>query len=360
MSAASSSRCLLCTFRQIRPQRIPVRQRQIHSSPVVQAAKSNSSDNPAQAPTSQQPQVKNLNSRQGSSAVDGKSEKGPQSKGEETDTKPKYTTRQIEAIRAAEEILPPGETLYAANLDRNPWRVKYLEDFTQMSPILDKPVKNPWENIDEDARLKTAEEIDEDLMRLMENLPENDQKAVEMFERFDQNFRVTVGSEKHEREPRSAMAPILPKVEKEQKQKAGVTAQQGDARPGTVELAPQLIRLMQATGYTEREIRGLNVKTIVTHAVVNQTRLGKVRKMYTLSIAGNENGLIGYGEGKADDSLDALFQSQYKAIRNMQPILRYENRTIFGNVKGKSGATELELFARPPGESYTKEADVLA
>jgi small subunit ribosomal protein S5 len=35
----------------------------------------------------------------------------------------------------------------------------------------------------------------------------------------------------------------------------------------------------------------------------------------------------------------------------MQPILRYEKRTIFGEVNGKVSATELELYARPPGMS---------
>jgi ribosomal protein S5 len=46
----------------------------------------------------------------------------------------------------------------------------------------------------------------------------------------------------------------------------------------------------------------------------------------------------------------------------MRPIKRYEQRTIFGTVSGKVGATELELYARPPG-MYTlqsRTADVLA
>lgn len=33
----------------------------------------------------------------------------------------------------------------------------------------------------------------------------------------------------------------------------------------------------------------------------------------------------------------------------MQPILRYEDRTIFGDVEGKVGAVELKLMTRPPG-----------
>jgi hypothetical protein len=35
----------------------------------------------------------------------------------------------------------------------------------------------------------------------------------------------------------------------------------------------------------------------------------------------------------------------------MQPVPRYENRTIFGDVTGKVGAVELQLMHRPPGMS---------
>lgn len=107
--------------------------------------------------------------------------------------------------------------------------------------------------------------------------------------------------------------------------------------------------LLLATGYTERQVSNLQTKTLVSRSVVNQTRLGKVRRAYRLSIAGNGNGLLGIGEAKSDEAADAKIQSQYRAIRNMQPIPRYENRTIFGDVKGKVGATSLQLMHRPPG-----------
>ena len=34
----------------------------------------------------------------------------------------------------------------------------------------------------------------------------------------------------------------------------------------------------------------------------------------------------------------------------MQPIPRYEERTIFGEVDGKVSAVEVKLMARPPGK----------
>ncbi|KAG9540659.1 hypothetical protein KCU71_g19643, partial [Aureobasidium melanogenum] len=52
---------------------------------------------------------------------------------------------------------------------------------------------------------------------------------------------------------------------------------------------------------------------------------------------------------KSGEDEDAIRQAQYAAIRNMKPIPRYENRTIFGEVEGKVGASVVQLSSRPPG-----------
>lgn len=40
------------------------------------------------------------------------------------------------------------------------------------------------------------------------------------------------------------------------------------------------------------------------------------------------------------------------AIRNMRVVPRYEERTIFGEVEAKVGATVVQLGARPPGKMH--------
>src|ERR1700761_8639650 len=40
------------------------------------------------------------------------------------------------------------------------------------------------------------------------------------------------------------------------------------------------------------------------------------------------------------------------AIRNMKPIPRYEERTIYGDVTAKVGAVVVQLSSRPPGISF--------
>jgi len=108
-------------------------------------------------------------------------------------------------------------------------------------------------------------------------------------------------------------------------------------------------RVAKTMGMTVADMRKFRVKTLVTHRVVNQTRLGKIQSMYELCVAGNERGLVGIGEGKGAEADEARRQARLNAIRNMVPIKRYENRTIIGEVTGKSGAVEIKLSARQPG-----------
>lgn len=103
------------------------------------------------------------------------------------------------------------------------------------------------------------------------------------------------------------------------------------------------------TGFSVAEIRRLRTKILVSHSVVNQTHMGKIRKIYCLAVAGNGNGLVGIGEGKSVEHSEAQRIATYMAVRNMMPVPRYEDRTIFGNLDIKVGAVELKLFTRPPG-----------
>lgn len=120
--------------------------------------------------------------------------------------------------------------------------------------------------------------------------------------------------------------------------------------PEANEELPDQLRLRQQVLLTKDELRKVMLKPLVSHRVVNQTHMGKIGSMYCLTIAGNGNGLLGIGEGKAVEPEDARKQADLRAIRNMEPIHRYENRTIFGEVHGKVGATELVLMSRPPGK----------
>jgi len=107
--------------------------------------------------------------------------------------------------------------------------------------------------------------------------------------------------------------------------------------------------ITRATGLSYREIKSLYMRTLVVRLVSNQTRLGKVRSFSVICMAGNGNGRLGIGQGKSTDMLPAALAAQGLAIRSMQPIRRYENRTIYGSVTSKISGTVAHIQARPPG-----------
>lgn len=263
----------------------------------------------------------------------------------------------MEAIQAGEAAIDPKDLSEQSIRRTDPYRFKYLDDFSVIEPGIDRHVRAPESNSDYNFKLKTEDQFIEDFGRFFAESKEDIRPAD--FVRFAESLRLTEGKEENELNPHSALVPDLfgpgetldePRVEERRS-----AAEKGEKERSleAEELTDALKSLLLATGYTERQVRELRTKTLVSHSVTNQTRLGKIRRAYRLSVAGNGNGLLGIGEGKSEEAADAKIQSQYRAIRNMQPVPRYENRTIFGDVTGKVGAVELQLMHRPPGMSIT-------
>jgi small subunit ribosomal protein S5 len=262
-----------------------------------------------------------------------------------------YTPEQIAAIEAGEASIDSKDMADQFGVRRDPMKLLYVDDFSVVEPGVDKHIRAPESNSEYNPQLKTEEDFAADFGRFFAEMPENG--SVSDWVRFVETLRVTKGKEEAELNPHSAMVPDLfgPGENlsgQKQQQEMKETEEKGKE---SEEMTDALKRLLQDTGFDAMEIRSLRTKTLVAHSVVNQTRLGKVRRQYCLSIAGNGDGLLGIGEAKSEEAPDAALQSKYRAIRNMQPIMRYENRTIFGDVVGKVGAVELKLMNRAPGMS---------
>lgn len=344
MSTARVSTCLFCSFRQAtKRQAVSVPRRRLHISPPKRQSNDRNGNQDESEPHHLD-KIRRLTKEE---------------------IQQNYTRAQAAAIEATQSHLKFDDEYKNTTVQsKGSWKMSYVEDMTEIDPVLDKPVRAPWTNLDDNARLKTEDELDEDIMNFMQNMPENDKEAADAFQRFIDTNRITVGKETAELNPRSAISPETGKVFKdkmEEKQMQHDARQTGEKDRDnaaaavtessvTSEISPGLLRLIQMSGMSEIDIARLRVKSIVSHRVTNQTRLGKIQKQYWLSIAGNQNGLLGVGEGKSEEAAEGLIQSQYRAIRNMVPIQRYENRTIYGEVRGKEGAVELKLFARPPGK----------
>lgn len=116
------------------------------------------------------------------------------------------------------------------------------------------------------------------------------------------------------------------------------------------ELGELAKKLSLATGFNERYIMGLKVKTLVLKTVRNQTSKGKINSFYALVCAGDGNGMLGIGEGKdPEEPGTAILKAHWQAVKNLVKIPRLEDRTIFGNIEHKFGASVVHLRSSPPG-----------
>lgn len=260
-----------------------------------------------------------------------------------------YTPEQIASIEAGEAAVDPEDLKSQAVMREDTMGLKYFDDLSSIHPVVDKPVRAPEENYDPKMRFKTEDELVDDIANFFgADHPSEDPDQVQEegegptlkdWLKFQENQRLTVGKEEAERNPRSYLAPKLPVMESLVK---GVKSE---------DIEPAVQRLMRQTGYSNQEIRRFRTKVLVSHRVVNQTRMGKQQRQYFLCVAGNGKGLLGIGEGKSSEPEDARRMATLAAIRNIQPIPRYEERTIYGDVKGKVAGTEVELMTRTPGLS---------
>ena len=142
--------------------------------------------------------------------------------------------------------------------------------------------------------------------------------------------------------------------EEEVASSASAKPQTSNAGQSAAEMATNLrdakrSAVVRDMGISKQEWKGFKSRGLVFRRVVNQTRMGKIASMYSLQVVGNGDGLIGIGEGKSAEMADATEQAELNAIKNIKPIHRYENRTIYGQIKKKVGGTTLEITAKPPG-----------
>lgn len=116
------------------------------------------------------------------------------------------------------------------------------------------------------------------------------------------------------------------------------------------ELGELAKKLSLSTGFSEKYIFGLKVKTLILKTVKNQTSKGKIVSFYALVCAGDGNGMLGIGEGKdPEEPGTAILKAHWQAVKNLVKVPRLEDRTIYGNIEHKFGASVVHLRSAPPG-----------
>ncbi|PSR82234.1 hypothetical protein BD289DRAFT_371594 [Coniella lustricola] len=304
----------------------------------------------------------------------------------------RYDPLKMKVIRLAEKATPAEDMVVQGRLRNDPYRLSYVEDFATVRPHIDKRLPKRRLPVDTSARFMTPDEFGDDFLEFVRELDEKNgtsrdivpmDQAYELYQDMrskmmskpsgkaltKEELEIELGSPEivddlgaykylMERNPmtgfdgginQTALVPGLPKVI------PGVTGMyQQPADPNAAALDPEGLfkEIVEKTGMSTEQIYRLfykQSKILCVRFVSNQTRLGKIRSVYALAIAGNSNGRLGIGEAKSVEAPTAFRKARMLAIQNMKPIRRYEDRTIYGNVTGKSGATVVNLFSRPPG-----------
>src|ERR1700761_8696613 len=71
---------------------------------------------------------------------------------------------------------------------------------------------------------------------------------------------------------------------------------------------------------------------MVEKRVVQMTGKGRIASFYALIIVGNGQGLMGYGEGKGPEANTARDKAFIQAVRLMDYVDRFEERTLWSNL----------------------------
>lgn len=96
--------------------------------------------------------------------------------------------------------------------------------------------------------------------------------------------------------------------------------------------------------------KNLSEKTLSMRKFVNKKGSTKKATFWRLIAVGDGNGMVGIGVGRSKDSADiASVQGFVQAVKNLQYIPRYENRTISNQIVAKKGACHMNLIPAPPG-----------
>jgi ribosomal protein S5 len=97
------------------------------------------------------------------------------------------------------------------------------------------------------------------------------------------------------------------------------------------------------------ELRQLYRFPLIRRRITQQTGKGKIHRQFVLMVVGNGDGLVGYGQGKDEDTTRAEAKAYAQAVRNMDWVERFEKRTIWTEMDSKLGATQLIMRPRPVG-----------
>ncbi|XP_065884499.1 small ribosomal subunit protein uS5m-like [Dysidea avara] len=109
-----------------------------------------------------------------------------------------------------------------------------------------------------------------------------------------------------------------------------------------------------------RELRDFDSIVIEVTRVSHQTTAGRQRSIRALVVVGNNNGVVGFAIGKADETSDAINRAKNKAATKLYFIDRCDGHTIYHSVKEKFCKTIVTMERRTPGHGLRCQRAIAA
>ncbi|KAJ3781885.1 hypothetical protein GGU11DRAFT_747618 [Lentinula aff. detonsa] len=119
--------------------------------------------------------------------------------------------------------------------------------------------------------------------------------------------------------------------------------------PAKSDLADEELQIDEVTGLEGYPVEELMKFVLVRRFVVQQTGKGKIDHHQCFTVVGDGNGMVGLGMGTDIEPTHALTKSHIAAIKNMDHVDRFENRTIWTEMSGKFRSTQIKMRPRPMG-----------
>jgi small subunit ribosomal protein S5 len=101
--------------------------------------------------------------------------------------------------------------------------------------------------------------------------------------------------------------------------------------------------------YSSKFLSSLYRFPLIRKRVVQQTSKGKIPRMFALVVVGNGDGLVGFGQGKDEGTPKAMDKAFSAAVKRLDYVDRFEDRTIWTTMEMKLGATRVVMRPRPVG-----------
>jgi len=116
------------------------------------------------------------------------------------------------------------------------------------------------------------------------------------------------------------------------------------------DIAEDEVNLVISAGLREDfKTAGLYSFPLLERWTSQQTSKGKIKNRKVFIVLGDGKGLVGLGSGEAAEIPQASRQAYIRALRNLDYVERFEDRTIWTNMEAKFGATRVVMRPRPVG-----------